>query len=79
MLQERCSELWELERRWIAEGEVNPLAAMFIASIGVQSVEGKILFRQIPQGAKLLAIGNLFRSLSPGSSWRVASLLEVNR
>ena len=38
----------------------------------------KILFRLLPQGAKLLAIGNLFRSLSPGSSWRVASLLEVN-
>ena len=38
----------------------------------------KILFRQIPKGAKVLAIGNIFRSKNPGSSWRVASLLEVN-
>ncbi len=38
----------------------------------------KIFFRQIPKGAKVLAIGNIFRSKNPGSFWRVASLLEVN-
>ena len=34
----------------------------------------KILFRQIPKGAKVLAIGIIFRSKNPGSSWRMASI-----
>lgn len=39
----------------------------------------RILFRQIPRGSRLLAVGNFFRDNTPGSQWRLASILEQNK
>ena len=36
----------------------------------------RILFRQIPKDAKLLAVGNFFRANSSGSSWHLASIFS---
>ncbi|MGL6415287.1 Tn7-like element transposition protein TnsE [Aeromonas veronii] len=36
----------------------------------------RILFRQIPKNAKLLAVGNFFRANSAGASWHLASIFS---
>lgn len=36
----------------------------------------RILFRQIPKNAKLLAVGNFFRANSSGASWHLASIFS---
>jgi len=38
----------------------------------------RTLFRQIPTGSRLLAIGNLFRAPTPEAQWRLAAFFERN-
>lgn len=38
----------------------------------------RTVFSQIPNGSKLLAVGNFFRAPTPSSEWRLAALFERN-
>lgn len=38
----------------------------------------RIVFRQIPNGSRLLAVGNFFRAPTPAAEWRLAALFELN-
>ena len=38
----------------------------------------RTVFRQIPNGSKLLAVGNFFRAPTPSAEWRLAALFERN-
>ncbi len=38
----------------------------------------RTVFRQIPNGSRLLAVGNFFRAPTPAAEWRLAALFERN-
>ncbi len=38
----------------------------------------RTIFRQIPSGSRLLAVGNFFRASTPAVEWRLAALFERN-
>ena len=38
----------------------------------------RTVFRQIPNGSRLLAVGNFFRAPTSAAEWRLAALFERN-
>lgn len=38
----------------------------------------RTVFRQIPNGSRLLAVGNFFRAKTPAAQWQLAALFERN-
>ena len=63
------------ETLWVEQGKDGPFGGRVYRVHGRVGLS-RVLFRQIPKGARLLAMGNFFKDGVPGAQWRLAAYLN---